>query len=344
MGQPVKALITGDAGFIGRHLSLKLENHGYEVEGHDWPDGDLTRPGVFSTHLDACEPDLVIHLAAQVGRLFGEQDLTHTIQSNVTMTALLARACGERGVPVLYASSSEVYGDRGIYNCHEAGDCMLPSNLYGLSKRVGEEVLQLYAPDGLRIVRLSMPAGPGAPPGVGRRALDTFLWQAHHRMPLTVHRGAERSWCHVADTVAGIRLVLESGLRDYRHNRGHGIFNVGRDDKPVSMEALARMCCDIADAPYDLIEVVDPPKAQTVVKRLSTAKLRRLGWWPARELPEILADTYEWIQHFDADGHYSMTADATTQMPVATSLGMAPRRVLDGDAAGLGGITGEPLR
>lgn len=299
----MRVLITGDAGFIGGHLTRELLEHGYEVEGHDKPDGDLRQPGVFATHLDACEPDLVIHLAAQVGRLFGEQDLTHTIESNVTMTALLARACGERGVPVLYASSSEVYGDRGTYNCHEAGGCVLPHNLYGLSKRVGEELLQLYASDGLRIVRLSMPAGAGAPPGAGRRALDTFLWQAHHRMPLTVHRGAERSWCHVADAVAGIRLVLESGLRlEQRGSRGYGIFNIGRDDKPVSMEALARMCCDIAGAPYDLIEVVDPPKAQTVVKRLSTKKLRGLGWWPTRDLEDIIVDTYNWVQGFDADG------------------------------------------
>jgi UDP-glucose 4-epimerase len=299
----MRVLITGDAGFIGNHLRRELLDHGYEVEGHDKPDGDLTLPGVFSGHLDACGPDLVIHLAAQVGRLFGEQDLTHTIESNVTMTALVARACGERGVPVLYASSSEVYGDRGTYNCYEAGTCAEPHGAYGLTKRQGEEFLALYAPNGLQVVRLSMPAGPGAPPGVGRRALDTFLWQAHHRMSLTVHRGGERSWCHVADVVAGIRRVIETGERGSSH-RGCGIYNIGRDDRPVRMETLARMCCDIADAPYDLIEIVDPPKAQTVVKRLDTSKLRALGWWPTRELSEILTDTLKWVECFDREGNY----------------------------------------
>jgi nucleoside-diphosphate-sugar epimerase len=334
----MRVLVTGHAGFIGTHLTRELEEHGYEVEGHDKLQGDLTIPGVFTRHLDDCEPDLVIHLAAQVGRLFGEQDLAHTIESNATMTALVAKACGAAKVPVLYASSSEVYGDRGTYNCHEVADCVLPHSLYGLTKRWGEELLQLYAPEGLRIVRLSMPAGPGAPPGVGRRALDTFLWQALHVKPLTVHRGAERSWCHVKDTVAGIRLVLESGLRlEHRGTRGYGIFNVGRDDKPVAMEALARMCCDIAGAPYDLIEFVDPPAAQTVVKRLDTSKLRSLGWWPRRELPEILADTYKWVECFDREGNYQpFRAKGVRVAP--------PRRVLEGDAAGLAGITGQPLR
>ena len=291
-----RVLITGNAGFIGTHLWRELDRHGYDLCGHDKQDGDLTTPGVFAAHLDSCEPDLVIHLAAQVGRLFGEQDLTHTISSNATMTALVAYACGTAKIPVLYASTSEAYGDWGDTLCFEGMVPRLPHNAYGLSKRHGEEFLQLYAPENLKIVRLSMPAGPGAPPGVGRRALDTMLWQAHHQMPLCVHRGAERAWCHVSDTVRGIRMVIEQGSA--------GVYNIGRDDNPVSMLALAEMCCDLAGAPRELIGEVDPPGAQTVVKRLSTRKLRELGWQPTLELPAILDDIYRWVQNFDRDGVY----------------------------------------
>lgn len=290
----MKVLISGNEGFVGTHLMRELREHGYNVEGHDFPDGDLRLPGVFAAHLESFKPDLVIHLAAQVGRLFGEDDLTHTIASNSTMTALVAYACGQSGVPILYSSTSEVYGDQGNALCTEDGPLKLSHNAYGVSKGHGEDWLRLYAPDGLKIVRLSMPAGPGAPPGRGRRALDNFLWQAHHRMPITVHKGAERSWCHAADTVAGIRMVIEKGAP--------GAYNVGRDDVPLSMHALARKCCVLAGAPFDLIDVVEAPTAQTVVKRLSTQKLRDLGWEPTRELDEILADTYAWVKHFDRDG------------------------------------------
>jgi nucleoside-diphosphate-sugar epimerase len=293
----VRVLVTGHRGFIGEHLHGELLRHHHEVEGHDKADGDLTQPGVFSGHLDACEPDLVIHLAAQVGRLFGEQDLAHTIESNVTMTALVASACGERGVPLLYVSSSEVYGDQGYDLCYETGPLMLPHNAYGLTKRFGEELCQLYAPDALRIVRLSMPYGPGAPPGFGRRALDTFLWQALHGMPITVHRGGVRSWCWIVDVVAGIRLVMERGTP--------GAYNIGRDDRPVAMETLAEMACDLAGASHELIQLVDPPVAQTVVKRLSTEKLRRLGWTPTVELHEGMASMLAWVRHFDAEGNWT---------------------------------------
>lgn len=298
----MRILVTGHEGFIGTHLVQELKAAAHEVYGHDRGDGDLTQPGVFRKTVDFYRPDQVIHLAAQVGRLFGEQDLEHTIRSNVLMTALVASVCGEHGIRLLFASTSEVYGDRGHHVCYEGEPLTpwtpdpLPHNAYGLTKRQAEEFCRLYAPDGLRIVRLSMPYGPLAPPGQGRRALDTFLWQAYHRQPITVHRGAERSWCWVGDTVQGIRLVLEKG--------GQDVYNIGRDDQPVSMHELAVKACELAGAPTSLIRVVDPPARQTVVKRLSTERLRALGWRPTVELDEGMREVLDWVRHFDAHGNY----------------------------------------
>jgi nucleoside-diphosphate-sugar epimerase len=288
----VRILITGNRGFIGQHLTAELEDAGHDVVGHDRGDGDLSHPGVFETALRRAAPDRVVHLAAQVGREFGEADVHHTIRSNATITAVVGRSCGARGIPVLYASTSEVYGDQGEAVCYEDGPLALPRNLYGLTKHMGEQLLRLYAPERLRIVRLSMPYGPGAPPGRGRRAMDNFLWWAHHRTAITVHHGAERSWCWVGDTVCGIRLVLEEGE--------HEVYNVGRDDVPLSMHALARKACVLTGAPLSLIEVVPAPGALTVVKRLSTARLRELGWAPTVELDEGMRAVYDWVRRFPA--------------------------------------------
>ena len=49
-------------------------------------------------------------------------------------------------------------------------------------------------------------------------------------------------------------------------------------------------------APNSIIEVVDPPGRQTVVKRLSTDKLRSLGWEPEVELDEGMERTLDWIK------------------------------------------------
>lgn len=291
--------ITGVSGFVGQWLARELVDAGHVVFGIDrkpwaWFEvGDLTDERVVVRWLAKTRPDVVVHLAAQVGRVFGEEDLRHTVRANAELTTVLAKACGQRAIRLVYASTSEVYGDHGDKVCREDTPWKLPHNLYGLSKRWGEEACRLYAPDGLVIVRLSMPYGPGAPPGRGRRAMDTMLWQAHHRMPLTVHRGAERSWCWVGDTVRGIRLAMECG----------GVFNIGRDDDPRTMLDIARMACALAGAPESLIREVDPPAAQTVVKRLSTDKLQALGWSPTVDIADGMKQVYEWVSGFDRDGN-----------------------------------------
>jgi nucleoside-diphosphate-sugar epimerase len=212
-----------------------------------------------------------------------------TIEDNAIMTAMVAKACGDRGVRMMYASTSEVYGDWGDRVCLEdAPFTKIPHNAYGLSKRWGEEACRLYAPENLTIMRFSMPYGHGLPAGRGRAALINFLYSALHLEPITVHRGSERSWCWIGDTVRATRILLEGEHK--------GPFNVGRDDNARSMLEVAEMACDLAGAPYDLIQLVDPPERQTVVKRLATSKIRMLGWTPRVSLEEGMERVYEWVR------------------------------------------------
>lgn len=299
----MKLLVTGAAGFIGTHLCNELRSSGHDVVPIDKRDGDLLDPLTIGWWMDRTHPDMVVHLAAKVGRAFGEDDHSITINDNAAMTAFVAKACGDRGTQMAYASTSEVYGDMGESIAYESSSCKMPHNLYGLTKRWGEEVAMLYCPAGLIRLRLSMPYGPGLPAGRGRAALINFLYNALHREPLTVHKGSERSWCWVGDTVRGIALILEmehdrfsKGAHPYGMVNAMGVWNVGRDDNPYSMRAVAEMACALTGAPMDLIQEVDPPGMQTVVKRLSTDKLRSLGWQPAVELGEGMERTLRWIE------------------------------------------------
>lgn len=298
----MRILVTGSAGFIGTHLSHELRWHDHIVHGIDQhPRGQW----LHSTRDLRVDPlpdgdyDVCVHLAAKVGRLFGEDDVMLTAADNAGMTAKIAQQCGERGIRLVYASTSEVYGDRGEHECSEFGlyedfdphphpHPPLPHNLYGLSKRWGEEACQLYAPDGLQILRISMPYGPGLPAGRGRAAIVNMLYQALHGQPIPVHRGSERSWCWIGDTVRAIRMVIES--------QQPGAFNVGRDDAAVPMTRVAEIACDLTGASESLIHEVDAPARQTVVKRLSTAKIRSLGWEPEVELWEGMERTLEWVK------------------------------------------------
>jgi nucleoside-diphosphate-sugar epimerase len=261
------------------------------------PSDDLRIPGVIDAALDLHGPvDVVVHLAAKVGRLFGEDNPADTIMDNAGMTALVAKATASHGARLVYASTSEVYGDQGNETCDEyAGPFGLPHNIYGLSKRWGEDVACLYAPDDLVVLRFSMPYGPGLPAGRGRAAIINMLWQALNRRPIPVHVGAERSWCYIADTVRAARLAIE---------RGKGAYNVGRDDVAVPMHGIARLACAMTGVQdHDrLIELMEAPANQTVVKRLSTERVRALGWKPEVELVEGMERTLDWVRLLDEDG------------------------------------------
>lgn len=289
---PQHVLITGGLGFLGKHIRNELMASGnhQKVTAIDHAEGDLCEPGVARDLIARYAPDTVVHLAAQVGRLFGEADVEHTIRTNALMTTLVAQACADVGARLLYASTSEVYGDIGSDVASDGegvgGFPGVPHNLYGLSKRWGEETARLYAPKGLVLMRFSMPYGPGLPAGRGRAAIINMLDQAQRGERMPVHEGAERSWCWVGDTARAVRLLIESPPLDQPV-----AYNVGRDDAAVSMLTVAQMACDLTGGSQDLIDLVPAPENQTVVKRLSTSKLRQLGWKPEVGLPVGMANT-----------------------------------------------------
>jgi dTDP-glucose 4,6-dehydratase len=276
-----------------------LEQAGHEVVVLDLQISrfhDLRFPEVVETHFsEHSDADCCIHLAAKVGRLFGEDNPMETIVDNVGMTALVAQACGQHGIRMAYASTSEIYGDNGTAVCDEyEGPFSLPHNVYGISKFFGESLCEHYAPKDLTVFRFSMPYGPGLPAGRGRAAIINMLHQALHGKKIPVHEGAERSWCYVTDTVRAVRLALTEATP--------GLWNIGRDDAAVSMLTVAKIACEITGAPKHLIEVVPAPKMQTVVKRLSTERIRALGWEPEVSLTEGMKRTLEWVSTLDESG------------------------------------------
>lgn len=304
----MRVLVTGASGFIGRHLvdELIARRHSVYLLDRCAPrPTELLDAGAFALAVDRFDPHVVIHLAAQVGRLFGEDDVRYSVRSNAEVTATVATVCAAKRVRLMYASTSEVYGDQGETICEEAGPFDLPHNIYGLSKRWGEEVCRLYLPaDQLTVMRFSMPYGTGVTPGRGRAALPNILWQANTRQPIPIHVGAERSWCWVGDTVRAIMLLLEG---DHA-----GAWNIGRDDDRRPLRDLAVLACEMTGAPSDLIVDVPAPPAQTVVKRLSMRKLASIGWAPTVEVEEGMERVLDWVSRFDAEGNQCQKVSGPT--------------------------------
>lgn len=292
----MRILLTGGLGFIASYLRPELEVRGHDVFIVDREDGDLSEPNVAFNIIDDRDINMVVHLAARPGRVFGEDDPFLTVRDNVTATIYVARACAEANTRLCYISTSEVYGDyrppgkwSAITDHHEslkeehAGIGKM-RNLYALTKYLSEQVSQLYAPKDLLIIRPSMAYGPDMATGYGRAALPTMIEHFLHDQTYTIHRDCYRSWCYIDDLVRGMADVIE---------RGEGTYNVGRDDDLRSMYMLAHTVCATLRLDPDLILLGDHDSTITPIKDISMARLRSLGWEPQVSIEDGIKMTAE---------------------------------------------------
>jgi nucleoside-diphosphate-sugar epimerase len=316
-GLAVIILVTGAAGYIGGHLCNVLRERGHELHTQDRQEGpavdkvfDLGIPEMTRWWLRKYKPDVVIHLAALYGRVWGEKNLRDTVDANVGITAMLAQEVAAVGARMMFMSSSEVYG---MTATAERGDILTsmdlrPLNMYGLSKKWGEEACELYAPDGLMITRLNMPYGPAAflpKPGVtpkfsgrvgmlGYNAMHIMLWQAYHGLPITIHKGCKRCFTYVGDTCRGLAMIAESGKS--------GKWNVNRNDQHITTSQLASRCMLLVPGCRSHVTEIEPDDQITLKKALDSDRLWQMGWRPEKDLEEGMKETLDYVSRFDAEG------------------------------------------
>lgn len=252
-------LVTGGAGLIGSAVSEVLGALGRRVHCFDLRDegrvdwaahpsldfvrGDVTDESAVDAWVRRC--GLVVHLAAVVGVDEYIQRPEDVLDVNVLGGRVVLRACQRHGVPVLAASSSEVYG-KNDEPLREGSDTVLgdASNgrwCYAVSKLVTEHYARALGHAGLRfaLVRYFNVYGPrGEAPGRGR-VVSKFLGCLRDGRPLPLVDGgaAVRSFCYIddaAEATARLALALEADAPV----RGR-VFNVGREE-PVTIAELAR--------------------------------------------------------------------------------------------------------
>lgn len=130
----MQVLLTGGAGFIGRHVRARLNERGHDVRVLDSLRPDVhegTSPDdiVVADVRDAAAVDdalsgidVVCHLAAKVGVGVDAQDMPDYADTNVHGTAVLLAAMARANVSrLVLASSMVVYGE-GLGRCEEHGD------------------------------------------------------------------------------------------------------------------------------------------------------------------------------------------------------------------------------
>ncbi len=156
----MRILVTGSSGQIGTNLALRLLADGHTVFGVDrrvnsWTDAfptllqDLAVPqrefrgGIGGAPYPPC--DIVVHLAANA-KVYELVEQPHRALENINITFNVLEYCRAAGLPLIFSSSREVYGDIHRYITEEASaDFSFTESPYSASKISGEALIYSYA-------------------------------------------------------------------------------------------------------------------------------------------------------------------------------------------------------
>ncbi len=303
-------VITGGAGFIGSHLSLRLINSAYTVFCIDnLITGSLNNIKALlkNSHFkfikqDVCsrislagKVDYVLHCASLASP---EDYLRYPIKTlkvgSLGTHNTLGLAKEKKAVFMLF-STSEVYGDPLVHpqkesywgNVNPVG----VRGCYDESKRFAEALTMAYRRAhklDTKIVRIFNTYGPGMRPGDGR-VIPNFISQAINNKPLTVYgRGEQtRSFCYISDLVEGLYRLMQSSVNDPVNLGNPGEFSIMQLAKIVLKLTQSQSRIVFKTLPQD-----DPRQRQPDISRAK----QLLEWKPSVSLEEGLKKTISWFK------------------------------------------------
>ena len=162
--QNMKFLVTGGSGYVGSYLCSRLIMDGHTVINYDIRDFKFPISqenqlnyqyhcasfGKFEDLIRAVPNiDGVFHLAAVTSVIEAQNNRELTLRTNLDLTKELLTTCKSSGISnFVVASSASVYGNTNMHGVYsEESECK-PQNIYGESKKLMEELVELEAQSG----------------------------------------------------------------------------------------------------------------------------------------------------------------------------------------------------
>ncbi len=307
--QHKRVLVTGGAGFLGSHLCERLLDAGHEVlcadnlftgtrrnirHLLDHPSFEFMRHDItFPLYV---EVDAIYNLACPASPIHYQHDPIQTTKTSVHGAINMLGLAKRLNVPILQASTSEVYGDPEVHpqtedywghvnpigqrSCYDEGKRCAETLFFDYHRQLGLRI---------KVARIFNTYGPRMHPNDGR-VVSNFIVHALQGIPITVYGDGSqtRSFCYVDDTVDGLIRMMASP------DEVTGPINIGNPNE-MTVKALAEKVVamvgssarlDYSDLPSD-----DPRQRQPDITRAREL----LGWEPRVPLDQGLART---IQYF----------------------------------------------
>jgi UDP-glucose 4-epimerase len=336
----MRLLVTGGAGYIGSHTVLLLIQSGFEVivldnlcnssEASISRVSKITGTNPIFINGDVRDSDLLNKLFAKyrihsvlhfAGLKAVEESVSQPLlyyDNNVSGSCVLFKSMAEAGIfNLIFSSSATVYGDSAQMPILETCSVDKPTNPYGLSKLMIEDILRDLAFSDPRwhvaILRYFNPVGAHEsgligedPQGIPNNLLPYIAKVASAKLPHLIVYGNDyptidgtgvRDYIHVMDLAKGHL----SALRAFQLGSGTNVWNLGTGRGYSVLEIVKAF--EIASGrhiPYVIAPrrvgdiatcYADPSKAQ-----------KQLGWRALRGLSEMMRDTWRW-QLKNPDGY-----------------------------------------
>lgn len=299
------ALITGGAGFIGSHLCDYLLAQGQEVLCVDnfftGTKGNISHL-LLNPKFELLRHDVTFSLYVEVGRIFNlacpaspihyQFDPVQTTKTSVIGGINMLGLAKRLKIPILQASTSEVYGDPDVHPQTEGyWGRVNPIGIrscYDEGKRCAETLFFDYHRQhklGIKIVRIFNTYGPRMHPNDGR-VVSNFIVQALRGEDITIYGDGmqTRSFCYVDDLVEGIVRMMNSE-REFI-----GPVNLGNPAE-ITMLELAEKILSLVGSRSKLIFKAlpedDPRQRQPDINLAS----QKLSWVPKIALDDGLRET-----------------------------------------------------
>ena len=302
----MRLLVTGGAGFLGSHLCDSLIGDGHEVIALDnfFTGSKQNLDHLFSNHRfelirqDVTQPlnlevDGIFNLACPASPVHYQRFPSQTLKTNVYGAINVLDLARRLEIPVLQASTSEVYGDPksspqaegywgnvnpvGIRSCYDEGKRAAETlfndynRQYGVSTRIAR-IFNTYGP------RMSFHDG---------RVVSNFIYQALKDLPLTIFGDGTqtRSLCYVSDLIIGLRKLFDAQVDSSPINIGN--------PSPISMIDLANEVIELTNSNSELI-FMPLPGDDPLQREPDISKARQvLDWEPSVSRRQGLTYTIE---------------------------------------------------
>ena len=303
----MRVLVTGGAGFIGSHLIRALLDRGDSVTVLDnfdpAYDSDIKLANIAELPIELVEGDVrdrsavemalrgvdsVVHLAAKAGVRESLVQPTEYASVNVGGTVNLLEALRERGqIPVVFAGSSSVYGEREHGPFSETDPLGLPASPYAGTKRAAEQMCHnahLGWGQSVTVLRFFTVYGPRQRPAM---AISKFIRMAlaGDTIPLFGEGETRRDYTFVTDVVEAILAAVDQP-------RGFGLFNVG-GGRPVTLSALVEAVGQATGCTISVEHLARQPGDVSLTWADARAIKDALGWEARTLLVEGLRQTVE---------------------------------------------------